>query len=176
MMLAGLLRRPIVDRMEERARLVDLAVDLSAGDHPPVTHLVYRLSRHERCELPWDAVEDDAADSRPLRVADLGAGKPIPVEALQKRVLLKRDILDTLVLDLENRQATRANDLWLAGKDGHLALCAVDVGPWAVVRRIAAGFFGDHTIRDLLDWKYVEFLRGDPQTARAGEGYHRRIA
>jgi hypothetical protein len=28
-------------------------------------------------------------------------------------VLLKRDVVDALSLDLENRQATRANDLWL---------------------------------------------------------------
>src|SRR5215208_2108682 len=132
MMLSGLLRRPIVDHLRKRARLVDLAVDISAGDRPPVTHLVYRLSRHEQCELPWDAVEDNGSGRRPLRVADLAAGQPTPVEALQKRVLLKRDILDALVLDLESRQATRANDLWIAETDGQLALCAVDVGPWAV--------------------------------------------
>jgi Mg/Co/Ni transporter MgtE len=28
---------------------------------------------------------------------------------------------------------------------------------------------------DLSDWKYIEFLRGDPHAVRAGAGYHRRI-
>jgi Mg/Co/Ni transporter MgtE len=27
----------------------------------------------------------------------------------------------------------------------------------------------------LYDWKYIEFLRGDPQAVKAGAGYHRRI-
>src|SRR3979490_273905 len=40
-MLSELLRHRLVDRNGHRARLLDLAVDLSAGDYPPVTRLLF---------------------------------------------------------------------------------------------------------------------------------------
>jgi Mg/Co/Ni transporter MgtE len=72
----------------------------------------------------------------------------------------------------------RANDLWLREDGGRLWLCAVDVSPWAVLRRLARGFIqlGRGAERRLVDWKNLEFLRGDPQAARMGGDYHRRIA
>jgi Mg/Co/Ni transporter MgtE len=56
-------------------------------------------------------------------------------------------------------------------------LCAADVSPWAVLRRLAHGFIAANsgTEKRLVDWKNVEFLRGDPQAARSGGDYHRRI-
>jgi hypothetical protein len=38
------------------------------------------------------------------------------------------DVLDALILDLQGRRATRANDLCLEEEDGELSLRAADVG------------------------------------------------
>jgi magnesium transporter len=35
--------------------------------------------------------------------------------------------------------------------------------------------FGRRPSRSLSDWKYIEFLRGDPHAVRSGAGYHMRI-
>src|SRR5205085_12519727 len=99
-----------------------------------------------------------------------------PEAALKRTVLLGRDVLDALVLDISRVQAMRANDLWLREEDGAFHLCAADVSPWAVLRRLARGALGRGADRRLVDWKDLEFLRGDPEAARLGGDYHRRIA
>ncbi|MDQ5845421.1 MAG: CBS domain-containing protein, partial [Acidobacteriota bacterium] len=93
-----------------------------------------------------------------------------------KEVLLGDDILDALILDLQNRRATRANDLWLEEVDNQLALRAADTSLAAILRRITGGFYKQVAKGALYDWKYVEFLRGDPDAVRNGEGYHLRVA
>jgi Mg/Co/Ni transporter MgtE len=45
-----------------------------------------------------------------------------------------------------------------------------------VLRRLARGALGRGAERRLVDWKNLEFLRGDPEAARSGGDYHRRIA
>jgi magnesium transporter len=157
-----------------RARLDDLAVNLLDGNYPPVTRLVFRDPNHQLLALPWDAVIEFDLQYRRVRVTDFEAAQP--AEATPKEeVLLYRDVLDALVLDLQNRRATRANDLCLKGEGGRLLLQAADVSARAILRRLSRGLFGREPSGELYDWKYVEFLRGDPRAVRSGAGYHLRI-
>jgi Mg/Co/Ni transporter MgtE len=57
-----------------------------------------------------------------------------------------------------------------------LTLHAADTSVRAILRRLGLGRLGGERASALYDWKYVEFLRGDPQSARNGAGYHLRIA
>ncbi len=85
-------------------------------------------------------------------------------------VLLERDVLDGMVLDLQNRRATRANDLLLQDD----RLIAVDVSVRAVLRRLTRGLLGKRSGK-VYDWKYVEFLRGDPRGAQDGDPYNMHV-
>lgn len=174
-MLSEILRRPAIDSTGRRASIDDLLVDLASGDYPVITHLVTReAAESSRRMHPWEQAWD--ADGSSLHVATLESGEVIDSHALDDAVLLKRDVLDAQVLDLQHLQATRANDLWLERDDGHLALCSADVSPWAVIRRLGRGWLGVGHKAHLLDWKYVEFLRGDARAAQAGRDYHRRVS
>jgi CBS domain-containing protein len=175
-MLSDFLRYAVVDGRGQRAKPVDLSIDLSGGDYPPVTRLVYHGPDRQQRAVDWAAVRGIEWRLRQVRVADLEAGRPTPPDALGRAVLLRRDVLDALLLDLANRQTTRANDLWLREEGARLRLRAADVAPWAVLRRLGRGFLGLGADRNLLDWKNVEFLRGNPETARSGGDYHRRVA
>ena len=174
-MLSELRRHRLVDARRRTAQLVDLGVDLAAGDYPPVTRVFFRDSRRRQMEVPWQAVTETNWRRGQWRVTDLTAARAAPPEALTRSVLLVRDVMDALVLDLAQCQAMRANDLWLRHEDGQLCLKAADVSPWAVLRRIGRGLFGRGGERHLVDWRDVEFLRGNPRAARAGGDYHRRI-
>jgi CBS domain-containing protein len=89
---------------------------------------------------------------------------------------LRRDVLDALILDLQNRRAARANDLWLEESgELRLRLAAADISGRAIWRRLSRGLYHGIDRPALHDWKYVEFLRGDPQAVRVGAGYHGRI-
>jgi CBS domain-containing protein len=174
-MFSQLQRARLVDRQGGSARLRDLRVDLSTGDYPTVTHLLYAGPDRSPRALGWQHVSAD--DWRPGRVLvdALGAGQEESSDRLDGAVLLDRDVMDALVLDLANHQAARANDLWLVVQDGRLLLKGADLSPWAVVRRLGRGLLGSGGDRNLLDWKDVEFLRGNRRAAQAGGDYHRRV-
>ena len=175
-MLSELRAFGVVDSSGGRAHLLDLAVDLGAGDHPPATALICGRRGEQRRQLPWSAVTRVDALERRLVVPDLSAGTPAPADGLADAVLLRRDVMDAQIVDLAGLRTTRANDLWLASDGAALVLSAVDVGAWAILRRLGRGWLGRGDDRDLLDWANVEFLRGDAAAARAGRHYHRRIA
>ena len=174
-MLSKLWRFELVDNQERRSRLEDLSIALLESDYPPITHLFFRNARREQMMLPWEAVKGFDWRHKRINVEDLTEGKPASSESLSKEVLLRRDIIDAQVLDLQNRHATRANDLWLEETDGQLVLKAADTSARAVIRRLSRGFFGSTPRSALSDWKYVEFLRGDPSAVKNGAGYRMRI-
>ena len=174
-MLSQLRRFGLVDAHMRHATFIDGAIALH-GDHPPITRLLFHDAEKVLHVLPWTAVQAIDWHMRQLRVADLAAGHPMSSDALGQEVLLRRDILDALILDLQQRRATRANDLWLEEDQGQLCLRAVDTGVGAIWRRVSRGRYRLMTPRTLCDWKYVEFLRGDPHAVSRGIGYHRRIA
>jgi Mg/Co/Ni transporter MgtE len=107
-----------------------------------------------------------------LLVDDIGSAAPAEED---KDVLLRRDILDALILDLLGRRTTRVCDLRLDQEEGKLRLKGADAGLAAMIRRITRGRFGQPRAESLFDWKYVEFLRGDPQAVDNGAGYRLRI-
>ena len=164
----------IVDDRGARAKLLDLAIEPEA-DYPPITHLLFNNEKRERMVLPWAEVRDIAWQNGQIKVPDLGAPEAATDDWLKKALLLRRDVMDALVLDLHNRRATRANDLWLATEDGQLLLKAADTSAGAVFRRLTRGRFGARPSRAPYDWKYIEFLRGDPHAVRNGAGYRMRI-
>jgi Mg/Co/Ni transporter MgtE len=84
-------------------------------------------------------------------------------------------VLDALILDLQNRRATRANDLWLDQEGGQLRLSGADTSARAILRRLFRRPYRGKDRSYLYDWRYVEFLRGDPEAVEAGARYHRRI-
>jgi magnesium transporter len=176
-MLSDFLRFRVLDRERRRSRPADVAVDLAAGDYPPVTRLLVRQDGRKLATLSWSAVVGIDWEHQTLTVDDLTAARAAPPAALTRTVLAKRDILDALVVDVAARSTTRANDLWFGAEDGshELFLAGADVRPWAVLRRLGRGFLGRGTERRLLDWRDLEFLRGDPAAARDGLDYHRQI-
>jgi magnesium transporter len=173
-MLSKLRRFELCGEGAARAKLVDLAIAMEA-DYPPITHLLFRNEKGEQVSLPWKAVRQIDWRRGRIDIAGLSEGKVATENSLKKKVLLRRDVIDALVIDLHNRRATRANDLWLEEADGELLLKAVDTTARAVLRRLSRGRFGAKPSRAPYDWKYIEFLRGDPRAVSNGAGYRMRI-
>ena len=172
-MLSELLHYRVADPRGETGILTDLAISQLDLDTPPVTHLVYRRNRSPEAVLPWSAVQALDRKHRQIQVRSYDGEQT--VETLARAVRLRRDVLDALIIDLRNRRVTRANDLWLEQNDTELRLSAVDMGAPAILRRMTRGWYRGADRSNLYDWKYIEFLRGDPQAVKAGAGYNRRI-
>lgn len=174
-MLSEFLRFRVADAVGENIKLVDLVIRQLDTDYPRITHLIYRQNHNAEGALSWEAVKSIDWANRQIMVED--SGQTQAVDALGQAVWLLRDVLDALILDLQNRRATRANDLWLEeeAEPPSLRLSAADVGARAILRRLSQGRYRGLDRRTLYDWKYIEFLRGDPKAIKAGAGYHRRI-
>ena len=174
-MLSKLWYFRLLDDGGRRYALADIAIALLKSDYPVVTDLLYRNSDGEQMMLPWDAVKGIDWHHAQINVNSFDSAQSVTEESLRSVVLLTRDVIDALVLDLHNRRATRANDLWLKEENGKLLLKAADTSLLAILRRLSRGLFGGGPSRAAYDWKYIEFLRGDPHAVKTGAGYHMRI-
>jgi hypothetical protein len=112
-MLSQLRRSKLTDEQGRQASLMDLSVALLDGGHPPVTRLYFLDSERQKQSLPWESVRSIDWSAGLIRVADIKAAQGESTGSMAKEVLLGDGILDALVLDLQNRRTTRANDLWL---------------------------------------------------------------
>lgn len=173
-MLSELLHFRVIDASGESTKLIDLTISQLDTDYPLITDLLYRQNQQGEYVLPWKRVKEIDRSRRQILVDSYEQAKE--VDTLGQAVRLRRDVLDALILDLRNRRATRANDLWLEEEGGSgLRLAAADISARAIWRRLSRGLYQAIDRRALYDWKYMEFLRGDPQAVRVGAGYHGRI-
>jgi hypothetical protein len=170
-MLTEVLRFQVVDEKGRRSSLSDLSIALLDDDYPPVTAVCFANAGNEK-ELAWAEVTSIDLGSEQIRVTDLD--KTTAASGLND-VWLRRDILDSLVLDLLGRRTTRVSDMLLEKENGSLRLKGADVGLRAMLRRVFRGRWFRTPRRDLFDWRYVEYLRGDPNTVHNGAGYRLRI-
>jgi CBS domain-containing protein len=174
-MLSQLLRCKLIDAKGVAAKLSDLSVDLLNGDYPPVTRFYFLDANNQKRSLAASEVQSIAwADCR-ITVSDLAKSGEESTDSLAQQVLLRTSILDALILDLQNRRATRANDLLLAEEGPRLELRAADTGFGAMLRRLTGGRLRHISQKTLFDWKYVEFLRGEPTAVASESGKGLRI-
>jgi CBS domain-containing protein len=158
--LSQAIGRPVRDRNDEPiGKVADLIV--AVGDrYPPVTGLVVETDRR-RIFLPWTSVEYlDASGAR--------LGTPtIDIDKFRQRpdeILLRADLMDKQIVDIDGRKVVRVNDLRLDEIEGKLHLVAVDVGAVGLLRRlgIEGGFrviarnFRVPVPERYIDWEDVD--------------------
>lgn len=148
-------------RGPEGRRIRDLTIDpLEDHDYPEIRHVVLADGRI----LAWQGSFESTFQAEE------------PVDLSPALVCLARDVLDGMVLDLQNRRATRANDLLLELQEDKLRLKALDASLGALIRRTTRGWWaGAASDQHFSDWKYVEFLRGWPKCVTQGQTYRSRI-
>ncbi|HEY3071492.1 MAG TPA: CBS domain-containing protein [Candidatus Limnocylindrales bacterium] len=130
--LSQAIGRPVRDRHGEPiGQVADLIV--AVGDrYPPVTGLVVQTGRR-RIFLPWSSVEtlDDTGAHLRTTTIDIEAFRQRPNE-----ILLRSDLMDKQIVDIDGRKVVRVNDLRLDEVGGALHLVAVDVGGAGLLRRL----------------------------------------
>jgi hypothetical protein len=131
--LSNLIGRPIRDLTEGLvARVTDVVVHWEAGTtHPVVSGVLARVGRGVAM-VPIDEVTITQSGVK-LRSLSLAIGAP---KLGDNDVALARDVLDHQLVDVTGVQVVRASDVYLvrAGQDWELA--GVDVGAWALLRRL----------------------------------------
>lgn len=142
--LSQVLGRPVCTGSGERvARIKDLVARIEAVDagevrsepYPPIAGLV--VDMHKRTIfIPWSQVAHLGKDGAQL------ASSRIDLRTFERRegeVLLRRDILDKQLVDIDGRRVILANDLLLYEAGDAVRVAAVDVSGEALVRRLTFG-------------------------------------
>ncbi len=130
--LSQVIGRPVRDRKGDPiGKVADLIV--AVGDrYPPLTGIVIETDRR-RIFLPWSSVE-----SLDISGVRLGTAT-IDIDKFRQRpdeILLRADLLDKQIVDIDGRKVVRVNDLRLDEVDGAYHLVAVDVGATGLLRRL----------------------------------------
>ena len=158
--LSQAIGRPVLDANGDPLGKVDDLIVAVGDRYPPVTGLVVATDRR-RIFLPWSHVARfDASGAR------LSSGT-IDITRFAQRpdeILLRADLLDKQIVDIDGRRVVRVNDLRLDDVDARLHLVAVDVGAAGLLRRL--GVEGAYRIlaRNLrlptperyIDWEDVD--------------------
>jgi CBS domain-containing protein len=130
--LSQVIGRPVRDQNGESiGKVADLIVAVGER-YPPVTGLVV-LTDRRRIFLPWSSVATFDISGVRLNTSQLDITK---FRQRQDEILLKGDLLDKQIVDIDGRRVVRVNDVSLDEVEGSLRLVAVDVGAAGLLRRL----------------------------------------
>jgi MgtE intracellular N domain/CBS domain len=156
--------RPLRDSDGERlGRVEDVIVRLGGVGYPPITGFLVKVAGRTSY-LGIDRVSDIHDDGVVLGKAKLDLRH---FERREEEVLLKRDVLDRQLINVEGARLVRANEIELADIAGSWRVVGVDTGPRGGLRRLLPRPLG-HRIStgDFLDWAGVEPFVGHVPTVR----------
>jgi Mg2+ transporter MgtE len=166
--LSALLRESVCDLDGRRlGTLKDVCVSLREA-FPVVTALVVSQPTLTNNDLiiPWtqvDNLEEERKVHLTVKQPQIGAYTPFPDE-----ILLRRDILDTQIVDTQGFRVVKVNDLKLAQIKGTARLIGVDISLHGLLRRLGAEWLikalPTRVEERIITWNYVEPI----QVVKAG--------
>ncbi len=162
--LSAVVGSPLRDADGERlGKVEDLIVRLGGVGYPPITGFLVSVAGRTSY-LGVDRVSDIGADGVVLRKAKLDLRH---FERRAEEVLLKRDLLDRQLINVEGARLVRANEIELALVAGSWRVVGVDTGPRGGLRRLLPKGLGTHIATgEFLDWAEVEPFVGHVPTVR----------
>jgi len=144
-------------------RVDDLIVRLGGADYPPITGVLVTVAGRQSY-VPAERVADISVGEVRLRKAKLDLRR---FERRPEEVLLRKDVLDRQLINVDGARLVRANEIELARLEGWWRVVGVDTGPRGVVRRLVPRRFGPKLqTREFLDWASVEPFVGHVPTVR----------
>lgn len=162
--LSQIVGSPLLDRAGERlGRVDDLIVRLGDTGYPPLAGLKARVARRE-VFVPIEAVATIAAGRVALAGQRLSLGR---FERRPGEVLLRKDLLDRQLINVDGARLQRANEIELTSVAGTWRVAGVDTTTRGAVRRLLPRVLAGRVESDtFLDWASVEPFVGHVPTVR----------
>jgi MgtE intracellular N domain/CBS domain len=148
---------------ERLGKVEDLIVRLDQPGYPPITGFLVSVAGRQSY-LPAESVGDISPEGVVLRRARLDLGR---FERRPEEVLLKRDVLDRQLINVDGARLVRANEIELARLEGWWRVVGVDTGPRGGVRRLLPKGLGRRVaVGEFLDWASIEPFVGHVPSVR----------
>jgi CBS domain-containing protein/sporulation protein YlmC with PRC-barrel domain len=171
--LSELLGTPVYDAAGRRVGSIAELATLPAVQARRVSLLLLSDGKDEpRRSVTWEQVESLEPHSVSLRITADRIPSAIPDESF---LLLRNDLLDQQIIDVNGRKVVRVNDLLLeerlADSGLQLAISGVDIGLRGAVRRLLRGAIPRTWLRQLegsvrenvIPWEFVDLIEDDPR-------------
>jgi CBS domain-containing protein len=144
-------------------RVDDLIVRLGEDEYPPVTGLLATLAGRQ-VFVPADAIAEIEHGRVRMRARRLDLQ---PFERRPDEVLLKKDVLDRQLINVDGARLVRSNEIELARLDGWYRVVGVDTGLRGLLRRVVPRALA-HSVgtNEFLDWASVEPFTGHVPSVR----------
>jgi CBS domain-containing protein len=160
LVLGGSLRDADGSRL---GRVDDLIVRLGGSGYPPITGFLVTVAGR-RSYVPAERVATLARGGVTLTTAKLDLR---PFSRRADEVLLKHDVLDHQLINVEGARLVRANEVELARLEGWWRVVGVDTGPRGGFRRLLPKpLAGRIATGNFVDWASVEPFAGDVPAMR----------
>jgi CBS domain-containing protein len=162
--LSTVVGSPLRDGDGERlGKVQDVIVRLGGVGYPPITGFLVTVAGRTSF-LGVERVSDIGSDGVVLRKAKLDLRR---FDRRPEEVLLKRDVLDRQLINVQGARLVRANEIELALIAGSWRVVGVDTGPRGGLRRLLPKPLGARIATgEFLDWAGVEPFVGHVPTVR----------
>jgi hypothetical protein len=162
--LSTVVGSPLRDSDDERlGRVEDVIVRLGGAGYPPITGFLVKVAGRTSF-LGAERVSEIGSTGVVLRKAKLDLRR---FERRSEEVLLKQDLLDRQLINVEGARLVRANEIELALVGGSWRVVGVDTGPRGGLRRLLPKPLGARIATgEFLDWAGVEPFVGHVPTVR----------
>jgi CBS domain-containing protein len=152
------------DRGGERlGRVIDLIVRLNGDDYPPLSGALAEVAGRP-VFVPAAEIESIGGAKIVLRSSRLDLDH---FRRQDQEILLRKDVLDRQLINVDGARLVRANEIELAQVEGSYRLAGIDVSVRAFLRRLLPKRLGRRIeSRAVLDWRNVEPFTGHVPTLR----------
>ena len=152
----------INDLGQEIGTLYDLVM-VPGETFPVVSHLLIR-SKQGICTVSWHQVS--LFNRAVISISRATVNNLPPYETAEGEILIKRDILDKQIVDVDGAKVVRVNDVKLGRFLDYLCIFSVDVGFRGLLRRLGYERLGESVARLLgkqiptseISWQFVQPL------------------
>lgn len=164
--LSSVIGRSVINSKGEEIGILRDLVMVPGEVFPEVSHIVIK-SRKGTKTLPWSEVS--LFTHVVISVSSANTTCLRAYEPLEGEILVKRDLLDKQIVDVDGAKVVRVNDIMLGKFNDKLGIFSVDIGFRGLLRRLGFERFGERFAlvlgRDIphseISWEYVQPLEAN---------------
>ena len=139
-------------------RIEDLVVRLGEGEYPPISGAVAKVAGR-LVFVPAEQIGTVEHGRITLAKTRLDLQ---PFERREGELLLREDLLDRQLINVDGARIVRANEIEIARVEGWWRVVGIDISPQSLLRRLLPRAVAPRVVRvsDFLDWASVEPFTG----------------
>jgi len=164
--LSSVIGRSVINSKGEQIGTLRDLIMVPGEVFPEVSHIVIKARKGTK-SLPW--CEVSLFTHVVISVSGVSPHGLRTYEPVEGEILVKRDLLDKQIVDVDGAKVVRVNDIKLGKFNDKLGIFSVDIGFRGLLRRLGYERFGERCAQALgreipqgeISWEYVQPLEAN---------------